>query len=167
MNVRVLGRHFNYVVAPEIYFTQVHVWISMLRFVLAFSSFCSGTDDSYSLYSTHLTRSEFWVPARGIAYTNITHNVIPLSICKYTSFSKNEDDLFLQPVHLRSTRTKNNYHISHTISRSATIFQAEKAVPGVNDGFSVSKVVTSVQGKKEHKEHGKSPKNSMWYCKHC
>ena len=39
----------------------------------------------------------------------------------------------------------------------------------VNDGFGVSKVVTSTkQDKKEDKEHGKSPKNSkMWNYKHC
>ena len=39
------------------------------------------------------------IPARGIAYTNITLIVIPLSLCKYTIH------LFVQPVHLRSTRT--------------------------------------------------------------
>ena len=49
--------------------------------------FSHGTDSS-SLYSTHLTRSVFRVPARGIAYTNITHIVIPLSLCKYTSFPR-------------------------------------------------------------------------------
>ena len=27
------------------------------------------------------TFSEFWVPARGIAHTNITHNVTPFSFC--------------------------------------------------------------------------------------
>ena len=37
----------------------------------------------------------------------------------------------------------------------------------VNDGFGVSKVVTSTHDKKEDKEHGKLPKNSkMWNCKH-
>ena len=60
---------------------------------------------SYSLYSKRLTCSQSLVPARGIAYTNITHIVIPLSLCKFTLFSKSEDHLFLQPVHLRSTRT--------------------------------------------------------------
>ena len=104
MDVRVLGRSFNYVVAPDIYYTQVLVWLFDVTFCISVSPFCSGTGGSYSLYSTHLTRSEFWVPARGIVYTNITHNVIPLSLCKYTLFSKREDNLFLQPVHLRSTR---------------------------------------------------------------
>ena len=55
MDVRVFGRSFIYVVAPEIYYTQVLVWISM--FCMSISSLCSRTDGSYSLYSTHLTRS--------------------------------------------------------------------------------------------------------------
>ena len=33
MDARVFGRSFNYVVAPEIYYTQVLVWISISRFV--------------------------------------------------------------------------------------------------------------------------------------
>ena len=38
----------------------------------------------------------------------------------------------------------------------------------VNDSFDVSKVVSSIQDKKENKEHGKSQKNSkMWNCNHC
>ena len=37
----------------------------------------------------------------------------------------------------------------------------------VNDGFSVSKVMTSTQDEKEDEEHGKLPKNSkMWNYKH-
>ena len=36
---------------------------------------------------------------------NLNATVIPLSLCKYTLFSKSENNLFLQPVHLRSTRT--------------------------------------------------------------
>ena len=70
-----------------------------------FIEVCSGMDCRNNLYSTLLTRSEFWVPARGIAYTNITNNVIPSNLCKYTLFSKSEDHIFLQPVHLRPTRT--------------------------------------------------------------
>ena len=54
---------------------------------------------SYSLYSKHLTRTQF------CTRTNITHIAIPLSLCKYTLFFKSEDRLFLQPVHLRSTTT--------------------------------------------------------------
>ena len=61
---------------------------------------------SYSLYSTHLTRSEFLVPARGIAYTNITHNVIPLSLCKYTLFSKSEDHLFCNQCTLKQRKPR-------------------------------------------------------------
>ena len=94
MNVRVLGRRFNYVVTSEIYYTQVLVWIFNVTFCISISPFCSGTDGSNSLYSTHLTRSEFLAPARGIAYTNITHYVISLSLCKYTLFSKSEDHLY-------------------------------------------------------------------------
>ena len=37
---------------------------------------------SYSLYSKHLTRTQF------CTRTNVTHIVIPLSLCKYTMFSK-------------------------------------------------------------------------------
>ena len=36
---------------------------------------------SYSLYLKHLTRSQSLVPARDIAYTNITRIIIPLSLC--------------------------------------------------------------------------------------
>ena len=60
---------------------------------------------SNSLYSKHLTRSQSLVPAKDIAYTNITHIVIPLSLCLRTLFSKSEDHLFLPPVRPRSTRT--------------------------------------------------------------
>ena len=73
--------------------THVLVWIFNVTFCIRISPFCSRPGGSYSLYSKHLTRSEFSVPARGIAYANVTHNVIPLSIYN------------LQPVHLRSTRT--------------------------------------------------------------
>ena len=35
----------------------------------------------------------------------------------------------------------------------------------MNDGFGISKVVTSTHDKKEDKKHGKLPKNSkMWNC---
>ena len=57
MNVRALSGRFNCVVDPEVYDTQVLVRILMSRLNKHFSSFCSGTDDSYSLYATHLTRS--------------------------------------------------------------------------------------------------------------
>ena len=60
------------------------------------------------------TRSESSVPARASAYTNITHVVIPLSLCEYTLFSKSEDRLFLQPVHLSSTRTEMHCRESRT-----------------------------------------------------
>ena len=70
---------------------------------------------SYSLYSKHLTRTQFCTRSK-----NITHIVIPLSLCKYTLFSKSEDHLFCQPVHLRSTRTIVTWRILY-------IFQAEKA----------------------------------------
>ena len=49
-----------------------------VTFCMSIWSFCSGTDGSNNSYSTHLTRSEFTVPARDIAYTNITHIVILL-----------------------------------------------------------------------------------------
>ena len=61
---------------------------------------------SYSLYSKHLTRTQF------CTRTNITHIVIPLNLCKYTLFSKSEDYLFLQPVHLRAQSSHNAYGIS-------------------------------------------------------
>ena len=68
------------------------------------------------------TRSQFG-PSMGNAYTVLyvhKHHayVTPL---KYLLFSKNEDDLFVQPVHL----DKKNYHTSHAVSRNAIIFQAE------------------------------------------
>ena len=115
LNVRVLSRRFNYVIASKSYYTQVLIWIFNVTFCTSISPFCFDTDGSYSLYSTHLTRSEFWVPARGIAYTNITHNVIPLSL-GMRCFPKSEDDLFLQPVHHRSTRTIIN-HINFSFSK--------------------------------------------------
>ena len=85
INEQVLGKRFNYVVTPEFYYTQVLVGIFNVTFCISILSFCSGTDGSYSLYSTHLTRSEFCIPARGIAYTNITHNVI---LCKSRCFPR-------------------------------------------------------------------------------
>ena len=33
MDVQVMGGTFNYMVAPEIYYTQVLVWISVTQFV--------------------------------------------------------------------------------------------------------------------------------------
>ena len=128
MNVRVLGGCFNYVVVPwNLLYSgtrldfQCHV--SYKHFAVLFRRAYS-----YSLYPTHLTRPEFWVPARHIAYTNITENVIPLRLCKYTLFSKSEDHLFLQPLHFRSTRTIIT-HCIHTVSRNAIIFQADNAAP--------------------------------------
>ena len=91
-------RHFLFLVC-------MNIWVpgndfSMPRFVCAFTTRVRARAESVAvlhskrkhvrsnnLYSTHLTHSAFWVPARGIAYTNITHNVIPLSLCKYTLFS--------------------------------------------------------------------------------
>ena len=119
-----LGIRFNYVVAPEIYYTQALGWSFNVTFCITISTFYSRTDGSNNLYSTLLTRSEFWVPARGIAYTNITHNVTPLSLCKYTLFSKSEDHLFATSA---LSFDKNNHYTPHTLSRSAIIFQAEKA----------------------------------------
>ena len=103
--------------------------MNILRYAFCISilPFCSDTDSSNNLYSTHLTCSEFWVPARGLAYTNITYNVIPLSLCKYTLFSKSEDHLFFATSAL--SFDKNNRHTTHTVSESAIIFQAEKTVP--------------------------------------
>ena len=69
------------------------IWVpgnefSMPRFVYAFAARVRARAESFavwhtkrkhvrgnSLYSKHLTRSEFLVPARVIAYTNITHSV--------------------------------------------------------------------------------------------
>ena len=63
---------------------------------------------SYSLYSKHLTRTLF------CTRTNITHIVIPLSLCKHTLFSKSEDHLFLQLVHFvrQQQSSRNAYGIS-------------------------------------------------------
>ena len=71
---------FNYVVDPEIYYSGTHLDFNV-TFYITISSSCSGTDESYSLYPKYLTRSQSLVSARGIAYTNITRNVIPLSLC--------------------------------------------------------------------------------------
>ena len=98
------------------------VWIFKVTFCISISLFCSGTGDSNSFYSTHLTRSGFSVPERGIVYTNSTHNVIPLSqIC--VVFQKWRSFVFGTSA---PSFDKNNYHITHTVSRSAIIFQAEK-----------------------------------------
>ena len=83
---------------------------------------------SYSLYSKYLTRSEFWVPASCIAYTNITHIAISLSLCKYTLSFKSEDHFFVQPMHLRLTRTIITYRIRY-LGALYIIFLAEKAAP--------------------------------------
>ena len=81
---------------------------------------------SCSSYSTHLTRSQSLVPARGIAYANITHNVIPLTLRKCALFSKSEDHIFSISA---PSFDKNNRHTTHTVTRGAIIFQAEKAAP--------------------------------------
>ena len=60
MDIRVFGRSFNYVVVPEIYYTQLLVWFSISRFVEAFHRSVLARVGSYSLYSKHLTRSGFW-----------------------------------------------------------------------------------------------------------
>ena len=73
---------------------------------------------SYSSALEAKTRSQSLVPARDIAYTNITHIVIPLSLC--------EDHLFLQPVSFVRQQPCN---ISHPVSRSVIIFHSEKAAP--------------------------------------
>ena len=84
MNVRVLGRSLKYVIAPEIYYTQELVWISMSRFVQAFHRSVLTRANSYSLYTKHLTRTQFCTGAN-------KHIVIPLSPSQYTLFSKGED----------------------------------------------------------------------------
>ena len=88
MDVRMLGRSFNYVVAHEIYYTQVLVWIFNVTFCISISSFCSrrSRQSQFVLYA--FNTFGVLVPASGIAYTNITHNVIPLSLCEYTLFSQ-------------------------------------------------------------------------------
>ena len=105
MNVRALGGRFNCLIGPEFYYTQVLVWISMSRLYKYFIVLFGHGRQLQFVFDASNTLSEFWVPARGITYTNITYNVIPLSLSKYTLFFKGEDHLFLQPVHLRSKRT--------------------------------------------------------------
>ena len=79
--VRVLGRSFNYLVAPEIYYMQVLVWIFNVTFCVSISPFCSRTGIQLQFVLEAFNRFGVLIPARGIAYTNITHIVIPLSLC--------------------------------------------------------------------------------------
>ena len=64
MDVRVSGRSFDYVVAPEIYYTHVLVWISMSRFVQAFFTACSCTGQLQFVLEALNTFSEF-DPSKG------------------------------------------------------------------------------------------------------
>ena len=105
MDIRVLGRSFNYVVAPEIYYTQVLVWIFNVTFCISFQRSVLARADSYSLYSKHLTRTQF------CTRTNITHIVISLSLCKYT-LSPNVTIIYLcnQYVFVRQELSSHNVY---------------------------------------------------------
>ena len=94
---------------------------------------------SYSLYSKQHVRS--FGPSRGIAYTNITHIVVPLSLCKYTLFPKVKIIYFATSA---PSFDKNNNHKSHTVSRSAIIFRAETAATRSNNNNCKSMVTCSV-----------------------
>ena len=88
MDVRMLGRSFNYVVSPEIYYTQVLVWIFNVTFCISTSPLCFRTGTELQFVLDAFNTFGVLVPARDIVYTNISHNVIPLSLCKYTLFSQ-------------------------------------------------------------------------------
>ena len=106
---------------------------SMPRFVNAFAARVRARADtvavlhsklkhvrSYSLYSKHLTRTQF------CTRTNVTHILIPYGLCKHLLFSKSERSFIFATG---AKIDKNNRHTTQTVSRSAIIFQAEKAAP--------------------------------------
>ena len=110
-----------------------NIWVpgnefSMPRFVYAFAARVRARAErvavlhskrkhvhNYSLHSKHLTRTQF------CTRTNITHIVIPLNLCNYTLFSKSEDHLALQLVHLRTRTivTQRTRYISSRESRTS------------------------------------------------
>ena len=86
MDVRVLGRSFNYVAAPEIYYTQVLVWIFNVTFCISISSSCSRVGTHLQFVLDAFNTFRVLGSSRDIAYTSITHITIPWSFCKYTLF---------------------------------------------------------------------------------
>ena len=109
------------------FITRVLIRILMSRLNKYFSSFCSSTDDSYNLYTTHLTRS---VPIGASAYTNITHNAISFkSSLIYVVFQKWRSFIFATFV-----RQEQLLHNAYGISERDNISSRERRTRYVQIG---------------------------------
>ena len=109
--------NFNYLIAPGTY-TQIHVWIFSIHILYhtftilsshnSYSQFCTRSINILAVLFSHKTHTQFCIRTIN-AYTVLSLDkqrayVASVKVFEIYIVSKSEDHLFVQPVHLRSTK---------------------------------------------------------------